>query len=153
MKERVAGWQLPGGARDPRAVGGDLPQTPVCGWRFRESPAHPEPSAGRRRRHSGRVLHPILAVVLGGFGFYGSDVGKCIQGALVLLSPLAAPAGNEMAQLHSFPPFDSSPFSGWRAQGFRVAPLIVAVNFTFYAALLFLFRHLALSRADRYLRR
>ena len=103
--------------------------------------------------HATRVLHPILAVVLGGFGFYGSDVGKCIQGALVLLSPLAAPAGNEMAQLHSFPPFDSSPFSGWRAQGFRVAPLIVAVNFTFYAALLFLFRHLALSRADRYLRR
>ena len=95
----------------------------------------------------------VAAIFLDGFRYFSSDLRKCVQGGLLLLSPLAVPAGNEMAQLHNFPPFDSSPFYEWNALGLGVAPLVLAVNFTFYAALLLLFRHLALSRADRYLRR
>lgn len=95
----------------------------------------------------------VAAIVLDGSRFYGSDLHKCIQGVLLLLSPLAVPTGNEIGELRSFPPFDRYPFSEWKTDGSNMAPLLLAVNFTFYAALLFLFRHLALSRADRYLRR
>jgi hypothetical protein len=97
---------------------------------------------------------PIIAAsLLDGFRFPGSDLRKCLQGLVLILCPLAVPAGNELGLLHSFPPFNSSPFSEWKTHGFNLAPQVIAVNFTLYAAMLFFFRHLALSRADRYLRR
>ena len=92
---------------------------------------------------------PVIAVIF----CYSSDLlnwemGKISVGVLAMLSPLSVPAFNEQSNLHAFPAFDR-----WHLDTPATAWLVVAVNFTFYTALLFLFRHLALSRADRYLRR
>ena len=73
---------------------------------------------------------------------------KILVNLLFLLCPLAVPAVNEQSRLSSFPPSDRFP-----DQIFDAGWLVVAVNFIFLGALLLLFRHLALSRADRYLRR
>jgi ABC-type transport system involved in multi-copper enzyme maturation permease subunit len=73
---------------------------------------------------------------------------RTLSSLISLLSPLIVPGLNEMAGnlkiliIVGVPEVANG--SAW---------FVLAVNFTFYAAMLFLFRHLALSRADRYLRR
>lgn len=62
MKERVAGVRMPGGALDPSAAVGDPPKAPRVRVIARTASRTPVSAAGRRERHSGRVLHPILAV-------------------------------------------------------------------------------------------
>jgi len=62
MKERVAGVRMPGGALDPSAAVGDPPKAPRVRVIARTASRTPVSAAGRRERHSGRVLHAILAV-------------------------------------------------------------------------------------------
>ncbi len=92
---------------------------------------------------------PIMALIfVQSAGRFDENPGGVFIGALALLSPLVVPFANEQSELGSFPPFyywlQNPPATAWH---------VLAVNFTFYTALLLLFRHLALSRADRYLRR
>ena len=94
------------------------------------------------------VVPIIGAVFFQGTRFLNWQTRETLAGVLLLFSPLTVPGANEMAQLHSFP-FTSR----WLGEKSSTVWLIIAVNFTFYTAMLFLFRHLALSRADRYLRR
>jgi ABC-type transport system involved in multi-copper enzyme maturation permease subunit len=97
------------------------------------------------------VVPFIAGVFLDGFRYSGSDFSnlrKGIGAALMLLSPLTVPGLNESANLWNLP-FVSL----WQSGKSAAIWLLIAVNFTFYAAMLFLFRHLALARADRYLRR
>jgi hypothetical protein len=97
------------------------------------------------------VVPFIAGVFLDGLRYSGSDFSnlrKGIGAALMLLSPLTVPGLNESANLWNLP-FVSL----WQGGKSAAIWLLIAVNFTFYAAMLFLFRHLALSRADRYLRR
>jgi ABC-type transport system involved in multi-copper enzyme maturation permease subunit len=70
------------------------------------------------------------------------------QVIVLILSPVFVPGSNEMAEFHRLPFIPL-----WNEGKSAAIWLLIAVNFTFYAAMLFLFRHLALSRADRYLRR
>ena len=92
---------------------------------------------------------PVIGVIfLQSVRSFDNPPGVFFKGACLLLSPIGVPAVNEESDLHNFPPFDD-----WRSNMPGTAWLVLAVNFTFYAALLLLFRHLALSRADRYLRR
>jgi ABC-type transport system involved in multi-copper enzyme maturation permease subunit len=94
---------------------------------------------------------PILVAAL----IFESGLGGLLRhsretiGVLVLLfSPLAVPAITEVGELSTCPLFD-----GLGLSGSMVTFLTLTVNFLFYGALLFFFRYLALSRADRYLRR
>ena len=92
---------------------------------------------------------PVIGVIfLQSVRGFDEPPGVLIKGVLLALSPVGVPAINEESDLHNFPPFDA-----WHSNMPGTAWLVLAVNFTFYAALLLLFRHLALSRADRYLRR
>ena len=116
-----------------------------------------------------RIFNPILTAlavivawcvgpVIAAIYIQGADVGQgltrhVLTGLLLLLSPLSVPAFNEQSDLRRFPPFDSAIFAGLGSDWPGLPWLILAVNFTFYAALLFLIRHRALTRADYYLRR
>ncbi len=90
------------------------------------------------------IAMPFLANYVRGNG-WERDLIRCM---ILILSPIFVPAVNEESNLGRIP------WSGdWKTEFPAFPWLVIAVNFTFYAALLFLFRHLALSRADRYLRR
>ena len=92
---------------------------------------------------------PVLGILfLESVRPFDRDVRDIFTGVFAMLSPLAVPAFNEQSALHEFPRF-----GGWDRGSPGAAWIVLAVNFTFYAAMLLLFRHLALSRADRYLRR
>ncbi len=92
---------------------------------------------------------PIIGVIfLGSMGRFDWLTRQVFTGVLAILSPIVVPAFNEQSRLTLFPPFDRS-----QGQIFGAAWIVIAINFTFYGGLLLLFRHLALSRADRYLRR
>ena len=92
---------------------------------------------------------PVMAVFFMENGsLFDGKTRAILAFALAMLSPLAVPFFNEQSDLHNFPPFDS-----WNPNMPGSAWLVLAMNFTFYATLLVIFRHLALSRADRYLRR
>lgn len=84
---------------------------------------------------------PLVVFGIGGSEIFGLSRG--VYEPLTLLSPLTAVAVNEFGSLSNIA-FSRSSIGGW---------LVVLVNFAFYGAMLLLFRHLALSRADRYLRR
>ncbi len=90
----------------------------------------------------------IGAVFLQSSGLFYNETNRLLTGALLMLSPLTVPAFNEESSLHRFLPFDS-----YHHNAPGVAWLVLGVYFAFYGALLLLFRHLALARADRYLRR
>ncbi len=92
---------------------------------------------------------PILGIMfLESAGLFLRDVRDLFIGVFAILSPLAVPAFNESSTLHEFPRFGI-----WTSDTPGLAWIVIVMNFTFYGALLALFRHLALSRADRYLRR
>jgi Cu(I)/Ag(I) efflux system membrane protein CusA/SilA len=71
VPEESRGGELPGGARDSRAVCGDPPQTPLDAQPQKEDASGDGPmgestspdvlSAGRRQLHASRVLHPEAA--------------------------------------------------------------------------------------------
>ncbi len=94
-------------------------------------------------------MGPIIVLTfLQNANWFDWEMRRLLAGALAICSPLVVPAFNESSDLRNFPPFYS-----WQLDRPGAVWLVIAVNFTFYAALLFLFRHLAISRADRYLRR
>ena len=97
----------------------------------------------------------IAAIFLQNVRIFDGPMRHLPSGVLLMLSPLSVPGFNEQSELRYFPPFDSGSFAGLGPNGpWTGLPwLILAVNFTFYAALFFLIRHRALARADHYLRR
>ncbi|MCE9611369.1 MAG: ABC transporter permease [Chthoniobacter sp.] len=89
------------------------------------------------------VLPIVCAAFVENLGLFGYGFRGKMVGVLLLLSPLAVPAANELSSLHQVEGFRNTPGIAW---------IIVAGSFTFYGALLFLIRRRALARADRYLR-
>ena len=94
------------------------------------------------------VLPIIVVAFTENADSFGGKTRTIVTSVFAFLCPLAVPTFNEQSDLHDFPPY-----APWNPNMPGIAWLVIAINFTFYTALLLLFRHLALSRADRYLRR
>jgi len=90
------------------------------------------------------VVPLIGAAFVGDLDLFAYEFRNKVVGVLLLLSPLAVPGANELSSLHQVEGFRGTPGVAW---------LLLAGNFTFYGALLFLIRRRALTRADHYLRR
>jgi ABC-type transport system involved in multi-copper enzyme maturation permease subunit len=90
----------------------------------------------------------FVAILIDEFSRQSSTNREALGTAVAFFSPVLFPAANEMGDTGGYPAFKI-----WGLSRPSVAFLTLTLSFLFYGSLLFFFRHLALSRADRYLRR